>query len=119
MFPDAVPENFSISATKAAYLVTEALGPYFMKQLLRDLDDDDTYITLCFDETGNVKNEKELQVRAQYWSKQFNKIINRFLITYFIERGTGEIIFNYLLKALNEFQIPLRKVLTLGMDPCE
>lgn len=37
-FPDSkIVDDFSLAHTKAAYLITEALGPYFRKNFLEDI----------------------------------------------------------------------------------
>lgn len=38
MFPGGVPENFTLSPSKAQYIITEALGPYFKDLFLKDLE---------------------------------------------------------------------------------
>ena len=43
-------------------------------------------------------------------------IINWHLVTYFIQRGTGDVIFSFLMKALDEHGISLKQVLTLSRD---
>lgn len=116
MFGDGVLETFSVSPAKASYLITEALGPYFKNQLLAELQDDDVYITLQFDESGNVQSKKELQIRTIFWSNVDNCVVNRYLGTYFIEKGDGHTILKYLIKALDDNGLKINKTLFLAMD---
>ena len=116
MFPNSVPQNFSICPKKATYYITEALGPYFEEALLNELSQKDVKFTLQFDETSNVKTKKELQIRVIFWSNTEKKVVNRYLETKFIERGTGEIIFNNLLSTLDSKGLRLNQILTLAMD---
>ena len=68
MFPNAVPSQLSLSPAKMAYIISDALGPYFRQQLLDDLQQ--SMYTLKYDETINNKGKKELQIAVQYWSKK-------------------------------------------------
>ena len=114
MFPGGVPEGFSISPTKLSYLITEALAPFYKKQLLDEIDD--AYVVLEFDETSSESSKKELQTRVQFWSKSTGKVENHFLEAYFIENGKADTIHKYLLQALNSSNISPQKVITLSMD---
>ena len=51
MFPNAVPSQLSLSPAKMAYIISDALGPYFRQQLLDDLQQ--SMYTLKYDETTN------------------------------------------------------------------
>lgn len=116
MFPGCVPESFSLSPTKASYLITYALGPYFKDLLLMELQVPNVYFTLQYDETSNLKNKKELQIRVQYWSNTQNLVVNRHLITYFIEKADAFTLLKYLFKALDSHNLSLKKVLALSSD---
>lgn len=58
MFPGCVPASFSLSPSKAAYLINYALGPHFKNMLLIELQAPDVYFTIQYDETTNVKDKK-------------------------------------------------------------
>ncbi|XP_043465120.1 uncharacterized protein LOC122500314 [Leptopilina heterotoma] len=116
MFPGCVPETFSLSPSKAQYLITEALGPYFKNLLLNDLEFPDVLFSLLFDETSNVKSKKELQIRVRFWSHDENMIVCRHLETFFIGSATGEILVEQLKKALDSNNLLLKNVLALGCD---
>lgn len=55
MFPGKISEKFALSPKKVAYLITEALGPYFESELLNDIKNDETTYSIQFDETNNKK----------------------------------------------------------------
>ena len=116
MFPGAVPENFSLSPSKAQYLITEALGPYFKNLLLKDLEFEDALFSLLFDDTSNVKSKKEMQIRIRLWSHSENLVVCPHLQTYFIGSTTGQILFDHLNKSLDTNNLPMKRVLTLGCD---
>lgn len=55
-----------LSSTKASYLTTYVLGPYFKDILLIELQAPNVYFTLQYDETSNLKSKNELQIKVQY-----------------------------------------------------
>lgn len=116
MWRDAVPSDFSISPTKVAYLITEALGPHFLSLLLQDLQPENIYVVLQFDETNNNKGRDELQVRLRFWPDNECRVVNRHLTTRFIDQKDAKTIFNHILGALSSSGISLKRVLTLAMD---
>lgn len=116
MFPEGVPATFSLSASKASYLITDALGPYFKNELLKEIQDKNKKVTIQFDETSNVKTKKELQIRIIYWSDLLGLIVNRHLETRFIERGNAATIFENLENSLDSNRLLQKQILTLARD---
>jgi hypothetical protein len=107
--PVAVPVHFSLGATKATYLLTEALAPYFKEQVVKDISG--SYYSLLYDETTNSANCKELDIAVRYWSNSQSKIM-----TYFIGRATAADLADKLAAALTESGIRKEKILMLGSD---
>lgn len=116
MFPCDITDQFSLSAAKAAYMITDGLYPYYKDLLIKDVQQENIFYTYQFDETGNVKNKKELQSRLIYWSNSEEKIVNRHLQTKFIARGDAKTIFDELLATLKENGLILQNILTLAKD---
>ena len=100
-FPNGFSEQFSLWPSKTQYLITEALGPYFHKQMLNDVQHSDVLFSLLFDDISNVKSKKELQIRIRFWSRTENMIVCKHLVTYFLGKATGRILFDSLKKALD------------------
>lgn len=67
------------------------------------------YFTLQYDKTSNLKNKKELQIRVQYWSNTQNLVVNRHLITYFIEKADAFTLLKYPFKASDSHNLSLKK----------
>ncbi|KAJ8879912.1 hypothetical protein PR048_020532 [Dryococelus australis] len=82
MFPQLYLTNLTFSATKGAYLPSDALGPYFRNKLVEDLRN--CSFSLCFDETANDGGHKELQIRILFWSGKSSKVENRHLMTFLL-----------------------------------
>ena len=101
MFPNGFPEQFSLLHSKAQYLITEALGPYFHEQMLDDVQHSDVLFSLLFEDTSNVKSKKELQIRIRFSSRIENNIVCKHLVTYYLRKATGRILFDSLKKTLD------------------
>ena len=101
-----VADDFSIGKTKFGYIVVEALGPYFRKLMLEEAAK--AYYSLCFDETTNEKGFKEQQVAIRFWSDVSHSVQTRHLETFFIGHATSEILLEYLRKAHENANIPLK-----------
>lgn len=114
MFPNAVPNDFSLSRTKARYLICDALAPFFKSEMLKDLDE--SYYVLCFDETCNTASKKELQVLIRFWSQAKNMVVSTHLQTFFIGKACGEIIASKLNEAMDNANLSRKKLLMLGSD---
>lgn len=114
MFANAIPNDFSLSRTKARYLICDALAPYFISHMIKDIGD--SYYVLCFDETCNAASKKELQVLIRFWSEDKNMVVSSHLQTFFIGKATGEIIASKLNEAIHNAQLPKSKLLMLGSD---
>lgn len=115
MFPnEEFLKHFRLGRHKMSYLITDCLGPYFKNLLLDDINN--SYYTLCFDETTNSKSKKELQIRVRYYSENSKKVVVHHLETFFIEDGKADTIFKYIRLALDNAKLPISKMLTLGKD---
>lgn len=114
MFPGAMPAGFSLGRTKLSYLITDALGPYFHEEMLKDAQE--SYFSLEFDETTNVENQKELQVAIRYWSNKLGRVLSKHLETFFLGHATGAELSKYLFTALDNSNLLLTNMLFLGSD---
>lgn len=113
MFPNADLTGFSLSRTKARYLVTDALAPFFRETWLKEARS--SMYTLCYDETTNSAGRKELQTAVRYWSSSMSKIMTMHLQTFFIGSAKGEDLFKRLTEALQNAALPLKNLVMLGM----
>ena len=114
MFPSSVPTDFSLSRTKAQYLITDALAPFFKKQMLNEMDG--ALFTLCFDETVNAGSSKELQTAVKYWSPSKEMIVTRHLQTFFMGSATADELYNKLCEAIDNTTLLRTNLLMLSND---
>jgi hypothetical protein len=116
MFPSCdTAAKFSMNRTKFGYYITEALGPFFHKEMIEDLTKS-RYYSLAFDETTNAESKKELQIRIRYWLTQEEKIVTKHLETVFIGTATAEEILSNINTVLNNHAIPKSSMLMLASD---
>lgn len=114
MFPCNASDKFSMGRTKVAYIITEALHPFFRDSLLRDVKS--SLYTVHYDETTNTKNMKELQVRVRFWHTERQEVQCHHLETFFIGQATGDILHEYILKAVDNAGLSLQNMLMLSSD---
>jgi hypothetical protein len=103
-----------LSPAKLSYLITDALEPYFSKMVLTDLKG--AHYTLIFDETTNAAGKKELQTSVRYWSKEREEVVFNHLESFYMGHAAGMDIKSNLLKAIDNKNLPLSKLLMLGTD---
>lgn len=114
MFPGAMPQHFPLNPTKASYLITDALAPYFREKWLKELQN--SYYSLMFNETTNSAGFKELHIRVRFWSKSKGKVMSNHLETYFLGHSTAAVIVKHLLAALDNGGISMAFMLMLSCD---
>ena len=64
MFGNSVPDEFTLSPSKMIYLITDALEPYFLKQITNNARS--SVYGLCYDETINEASKKEMQTAIRH-----------------------------------------------------
>lgn len=95
-------------------MLTDCVGPYFRNIFLQDVKG--AYYTLCFDETTNDANRKELHSSIRHYSEQRKRIHQFHFETFFIENGEAETMVKYLIQALHNAKLPLEHMIALGRD---
>nr|XP_042899394.1 uncharacterized protein LOC110283431 [Parasteatoda tepidariorum]XP_042899395.1 uncharacterized protein LOC110283431 [Parasteatoda tepidariorum]XP_042899396.1 uncharacterized protein LOC110283431 [Parasteatoda tepidariorum] len=114
MFPGAIPEQFSLNPTKASYLITDALAPYFKEMLLTEVQG--AFFSIQYDETTNNAGQKELQILIRFWSESTGEVCTKHLESVCMGHATAEDIKKNILKCLDNANLPLCKILMLGSD---
>ena len=68
------PNAIKLHRTKNQALVQKVLGPYFLKELLKDLQHPDCFFSLLTDETTDISVTKLLTFSVRYYSSRFKQI---------------------------------------------
>lgn len=108
-------QSFTLNRTKATYILNFALGPYFYKKKVDDINKQ-LYYTLLYDETVNNANQKELQICIRYFSDSNQRSVTRHLQTFNLGTATAKIIVAKVMRALNEASLSIKYLLMLGSD---
>jgi hypothetical protein len=113
MFPDSnIAASFTCGETKARYLCTFGLGPYFSSQLLQKAKSANSYV-LLFDETLNKHlQEKQMDIYIRIWEKDC--ISTKYLDSKFMGHATSDIMLEELTTTVTS--LGYSKLLQLSMD---
>lgn len=114
MFPCEESENFTMSPTKIAYYLTDAIAPYCKSEMLEEAHNQ--YYSFAFDETTNEKSKKELQTTIRFWSNKKEMVTSRHLKTSFLDKANGNSLHKEILKILTEANLSLQKLVMLESD---
>lgn len=63
-----------LSRTKANYLITDGLGPFFREKMLQTITNSNNLFSLLFDETTNAKKLKELVIKIRFFSEENQQV---------------------------------------------
>ena len=116
-FPDSsIAKNVFIGPTKMSYLVTYVLGPYINQMTIRDIVQGHSYSTLHFDETITAQVKKLIDLLVCYWSEVDNGVKIKYLISIICSHAKAPDVVTEILTSLEKLAIPLKLMLSLGMD---
>lgn len=114
MFPGAIPDQFSLNPTKVSYLITDALAPFFRELFLTEVQIN--FFSIQYDETTNNAGQKEFQILVRFWSESKGEVCTKHLESMYMGHATAEDAQKNILKALDNANLPLCKMLMLGSD---
>ena len=94
MFADIkIAENFSVSHTRASYIIREGLLPYFTQIIIDDLVKFKLPFSIHFDETTTVQVRKQMDLTLRYWSTKHDEVWTVFYTSLFFGHAEGETVF--------------------------
>lgn len=103
-FPDSrIAEKFSCGRTKATYLISDGLGPYFIQNVLEEVGWPDVYYTIQIDETPKPEQHvQQLDILLRYFSKSQQKVVIEHLESFNLGRATATIVVDCIERSLAE-----------------
>lgn len=118
MFPGSYADQFTMSKSRMSYLISDGLGPYFRKEVSKNIQMSKCPFTIQFDETGNAQDKKQCDVLVRFWNEQKGEIITMFLKSLMFGHAKGETVSNALIETLCEkdYELPLQQLVALGCD---
>ena len=78
MFKCPVAEQFSVSRTKASYIKSDAITPFLLEQIVKEVIDGNLGYVLMFDETITAQQCKQMDVLICYWCQNKEKYLSGF-----------------------------------------
>ena len=117
MFPCEASQYFTMSRTKASYLVSGGLGPYFRKQLSENVKKSPSFV-LQLDKTGTKQNRKQCHILLRYWNIEIGQVVVQYCKALMFGHALGADVGQQIIDTLqeNEYKIPLSKMLNIGSD---
>ena len=115
-FPDsAIAKHVSLGSKKMSYMVAYGLGPYFQQATVKEIIQGNSYFTLHFDETCECSNEKAHGLISALLEES-KEIKMRYLASIMLGHAKADTVVHEMLKTLEKLSLPLKLVLSLGMD---
>ena len=117
MFPDSqIAKDFTMSRTKASYVIGEALGPHFTETIISDLIESGLPFSVHFDETTTSQIKKQMDVALRFWSAKHDEVWTVFYTSLFFGHAEGQKVAEKLYNKMVEDGLPVEKLATLIRD---
>jgi len=115
MFSDSeIAGKFTLSPTKASYVIVYGLAPYF-RSALEDVLKTCTSYVACFDEALNkVSQRGQMDIVVRFWDPSTNAVATRYLTSVFLGHATASDLEKKFKEGLGS--LPLTKLMQISMD---
>jgi hypothetical protein len=116
MFPDSnIAQQFKMERVKLSYVISHGLGPFFHRDLIRDIKQCDRFV-LCFDEQKNHQNSKQLDLLLKYWSVEKQCVVTRYYKSILLGHAPAHTIRDSILDSFRTDGIDIKRLLMIGRD---
>jgi hypothetical protein len=117
MLPDStIAKNMTLGSNKMSYLIAHGLGPFFSAQTVGEINKSKAFFTLHFDETMNAQVKKQMDVLVRFWCEGKGEVQVRYLSSIMFGHAKAVDVVQELMGILEKNAIPLKLLLSLGMD---
>ena len=116
MFPCPYTRDFTLSRSKASYVISDGLGPYFQELLCQTLRKEGNPYTLQFDETTTIQNQKQMDLLVRFWSEEKGEVVTRFLQALMFGHVKGKDVADSIIATMEENQLNKEQFLSMGSD---
>ena len=115
MSPDSeIAKNYIQGGTKVSYNIQFGIAPYIKDLLVKDFSD--CPFSFKFDETTTSKVQKQYKAYVQYWSKNYDCIVNSYCGSLFVGHCTNEDLIEHFEHFGEDMKWNSSRLLQLGMD---
>ena len=97
-------------------MVSYGLGPYFRQMITKDFVEGNSYFTLHFDRQSQHRQKKHMDLLVCYWSEREHVVKVKYIISIMFGDAKADTVVDEMLQTLEELALPLRLMLSLGMD---
>jgi hypothetical protein len=119
MFPGPISKEFTMSRTKASYMLSDGHGPYFRESITKLICDNKVFYNIQFDETGNAQGRKQCDILLRFLNVHQGLITTQYLKSVMFGHAKGKDMAVALLDTLNEknYELPLCQLVSIGSGP--
>lgn len=104
MFPDSeIAKQFSCKRTKASYMASDGLGPYFRKLVIEELNRPNVFYSIAIDETPLPEQRcQQLDVMVRYFPCVTKHVVVEHLQSFRLGSATADILLSETKKAIQD-----------------
>ena len=116
-FPDSViAKSMAVGPNEMSYVETNGWRSYFADMTIRKLMERQSYFTLYFHKMVNIQVKKQIDVLVRFWSETHTEVRVKYLTSVMLGHIRAEDFVKEMLGVLDRLAIPLRMMLSLGID---
>ena len=113
-----IAEKITLGRHKASYVITEALGPHFLREVIKDIKTSDVYVLGT--DTATTKHQglsKGMDIKIRYFSEKFGQVVDSYLCTVNLGHETSQIMADVVEKKVkDEHGLDLSKLFVVSRD---
>ena len=112
-----IASRIGLGRLKVSYCLTEAIGPYFLKQLIGDIKKADVFVLGC--DTATTQHlglSKGLDFQVRYYSETYQKVIDAYISTDNLGHETANIMVEKCLEMMKNKTLEASKLFVISRD---
>ena len=112
-----IAQSISIGKSKASYVITEALGPYFLDEALKDIKKSEVFVIGTDTATTKFLGlAKSMDIKVRYYSETFRRVCDVYVCTANLGHETKEILLQVIVEKAKVLGLDLVKLFALSRD---
>lgn len=110
-------QKICLGRKKVSYAVSEALGPHFLNETLKDIKESEAFgIGLDTATTRHQGLKKGMDLKIRYFSEAHQRVVDSYIDTKNLGHETGEIMKDTCVKMLKDAGLELHKIFVVSRD---
>ena len=112
-----IAQSISIGKSKASYVITEALGPFFLDEALKDIKKSEVFVIGTDTATTKFLGlAKSMDIKIRYYSETYQRVCDVYVCTANLGHETKEVLLNVIIEKAKELGLDLVKLFALSRD---